>query len=219
MEQYLERAIEMNNATSLPVIADCSLGYRDNDNILEMVRRYELAGIAAVTIEEKKLPKSNSLLSRQQELVPKKEFAYAIRTIKAQRKKAGVILIARVEAFIAGKGLGEALAHAAAYADAGADVILIHSRSPKPDEIIRFTKQWKRAVPLAVIPTTYYGITAKKLQQIGIKMVIYANHGLRAEIKAVGKTFKAIVETGSSVSVEGSIASIKDIFSLQRPPR
>src|SRR4030042_5189163 len=49
MKQYLESASVMNDAVSLPVIADCDTGYGNSNNVMHMVRKYEAAGIAAVT--------------------------------------------------------------------------------------------------------------------------------------------------------------------------
>jgi phosphoenolpyruvate phosphomutase len=216
MKQYLERTMEMQQATSLPIIADCSIGYKDNDNIFEMIRQYAAAGIAAVTIEEKKLPRFNSLIHKRQKLLCKEEFAETIRKIK-KVKGVNMLLIARVEAFIAGKGLQEALARSLAYAQAGADAILIHSRLPQPDEIRKFTAHWNNQTPLAVIPTTYYKVTLKELKDMGIKMVIYANHGIRAAAKATESVLRNIIEDGGSASVEGKIASLDEIFKLQLP--
>ena len=123
----------------------------------------------------------------------------------------------RVEAFIAGKGLQEALARSFAYAQAGADVILIHSRLPQPDEIREFAAHWDNQAPLAVIPTTYYKVSLKELKGMGIKMVIYANQGIRAAAKATESALRRILKDGRSAAVEGAIASLDEIFRLQLP--
>ena len=68
MSEYLERAIEMNEATSLPVIADCDTGYGNVNNVIHLVEKYEKAGIAAVCIEDKIFPKVNSFVEGRQEL-------------------------------------------------------------------------------------------------------------------------------------------------------
>ncbi|MBA7516236.1 Phosphonopyruvate hydrolase [subsurface metagenome] len=65
------------------------------------------------------------------------------------------MVIARVEALIAGWGQEEALRRAHAYAEAGADAILIHSKSSTPDEIVNFAKAWDFSAPLVIVPTAY----------------------------------------------------------------
>ena len=55
-------------------------------------------------------------------------------------------IVARVEAFIAGWGLDEALRRAEAYRNAGADAILMHSKKSDPSDIEAFMKAWKNQV-------------------------------------------------------------------------
>ena len=55
-------------------------------------------------------------------------------------------VVARVEAFIAGWGLDEALRRAEAYRNAGADAILMHSKKSDPSDIEAFMKAWNNQV-------------------------------------------------------------------------
>lgn len=216
MSQYLERACEMNDVVEVPVIADCDTGYGNSNNVIYMVKKYENAGIAAVCIEDKKFPKTNSLLSDgRQELASVAEFVGKIMAAKNAQQSDDFMVIARVEAFIAGCGQTEAILRANAYADAGADAILIHSKSSSPNEIINFMKEWRRNVPIVVVPTTYSAITAKELANIGIKMAIYANQGIRSAVRATSEILSKIKELGTSYPIEGQIASMKEIFELQ----
>jgi phosphoenolpyruvate phosphomutase len=125
------------------------------------------------------------------------------------------VVIARVEALIAGQSQEEALRRAHAYAEAGADAILIHDKSPTPHAIIEFCGAWDGSVPLVVVPTTYYSITAAELSALGVKVVIYANHGLRARVRAIEETFAQILRHGTTSTVEHSIAPMSSIFELQ----
>ena len=142
MTQYLEAASTMNDAVSVPVVADCDTGYGNSSNVVHMVRKYEPAGIAAVTIEDKRFPKVNSYIPGRQELAPIAEFVGKILAAKNAQQTKEFMVIARVEALIAGWGQEEALRRAHAYVEAGADAILIHSKSSVPDEIVSFAKAW-----------------------------------------------------------------------------
>jgi len=55
-------------------------------------------------------------------------------------------IVARVEAFIAGWGLDEALKRSEAYLNAGADAILMHSKKSDPSDIEAFVKAWNNQV-------------------------------------------------------------------------
>lgn len=219
MTQHLERVIEMNDATTIPVIADCDTGFGNSNNVIHMVKRYEAAGVAAVCIEDKHFPKVNSFIPGRQELATIAEFVGKIMAAKNAQSSADFMVIARVEALIAGWGQQEALRRARAYVEAGADAILIHSKSSTPNEIIDFVKAWENRAPLVVVPTTYSMITTKELAELGIKMVIYANHGIRASIKAVDSVLAQIKESGTTHPVEDRIAPLKEIFELQDMPR
>ena len=93
------------------------------------------------------------------------------------------MVIARTEALIAGWGQEEALKRAEAYAEAGADAVLIHSKSKKFDELKTVYKAWSGRVPLVVVPTIFDQTTAAEMEEAGAKIIIYANQPVRAAIR------------------------------------
>jgi len=215
MTQYLEASSVMNDAVSIPVVADCDTGYGNSSNVMHMVRKYEAAGIAAVTMEDKKFPKVNSFIPGRQELAPVAEFVGKILAAKNVQQSEDFMVIARTEALIAGWGQEEALRRAHAYVDAGADAILIHSKAKTPDEIVTFTEAWDFSAPLVIVPTTYPMLSIEEADQLGIRMVIYANQGLRASIKAMDEVFAEIMSEGKLDTVEDRIAPLSTVFELQ----
>ena len=215
MTQYLQAASVMNDAVLIPIVADCDTGYGNSNNVMHMVRKYEAAGIAAVTIEDKRFPKVNSYIPGRQELAPIAEFVGKILAAKNTQQTEEFMVIARVEALIAGWGQEEALKRAHAYVEAGADAILIHSKSNTPDEIISFAKAWDFSAPLVIVPTSYPMITEREIEQLGIKMVIYANHGLRAAIKAVNEVFSQIKKDRRLDAISDRVVPMNEVFELQ----
>lgn len=216
MTHFLAASVVIDRSTSLPVIADCDTGFGDVNVVMHMVREYERAGIAAVCIEDKQFPKRNSFRGGHR-LADKHEFSAKIRAAKAAATPGGMAVIARLESLIAGVGLDDAFARAEAYADAGADAILVHSKSREPDEVTAFARRWcaaGRAEPLIVVPTTYYDVTADDLAATGFKAVIYANQTLRASIQAMDEALGAITLAGSSAAIEDAVASVEDVFAL-----
>ncbi len=216
MSDFLHAARIINAACDLPVIADCDTGFGNELNVAHMIHQYEAAGIAAVCIEDKVYPKMNSFSGRRQILVPIDEFTHKIRTAKEAQSSPDLIVIARTEALISGAGMDAALERAHAYADAGADAILIHSKTSDADEIERFAELWKRRLPLVAVPTTYHEWSVRDAARAGVSIIIHANQGLRASVTAMSTAFTVMLNEGRSTSLENEIATVKEVFDLQQ---
>jgi len=219
MSEFLGAAQSMVEASALPVIADCDTGFGNSNNVIHLVHRFEAAGVAAICIEDKLFPKVNSFVPGRQELASVAEFVGKLLAAKNAQRSPAFMVIARVEALIAGHGLDEAWRRARAYASAGADAILIHSKEPRPDQIVDFARAWNLKVPLIVVPTTYSDITVARLKEIGVKGVIYANQGLRASAKAMLEVYAEILSSGSTATVEERIAPMSLLFDIQGMPQ
>ena len=216
MTEYLERSSEMNEASNLPVIADCDTGFGGPSNVSHLVKKYESAGIAAICIEDKIFPKQNSLLEDgKQELLSEKDFVAKIIAGKTAKNNPDFMIIARIEALIAGHGIEEALKRATAYENAGADAILIHSKKNSPDEVFEFCNSWNGNIPIIAIPTTYPTVTIDELQNNNIKMVIYANQSLRVAHWAMTEHLKQLSSAKSLSEVKSNMTTMDKIFHLQ----
>lgn len=213
MTDFLNAASEMAHTVPIPVIADCDTGFGNSNNVMHMVKMFESAGVAAVCIEDKKFPKVNSFISGRQELAPIAEFVGKIMAAKNARHTNDFMVFARVEALIAGWGMTEALKRAHAYVDAGADAIFIHSKSTAPDEIIEFCNAWNKRAPLLICPTTY-AISEEEMRSLGVNIVIYANHGMRAAIKSMQSVLAHMEKHGLS-GIEDRIVPMGEVFRLQ----
>jgi phosphoenolpyruvate phosphomutase len=206
----------MADASDLPILLDGDTGYGNFNNMRRLVRKLEQRGIAGVCIEDKQFPKTNSFLNgERQPLADIEEFVGKIAAGKDTQQDPNFSIVARVEALIAGWGMDEALRRAEAYRLAGADAILIHSKLSKPDEIVKFAKEWARRSPLVIVPTRYYSTPTEVFRQAGISTVIWANHLVRAAASAMQSIAKEIFESQTLVNVEDRIASVNEIFRLQ----
>jgi phosphoenolpyruvate phosphomutase len=212
MSENLETARFIVKATTLPVIADCDTGYGNAVNAIRTVQDYEAAGVAAVCIEDNVFPKRCSFYAGvRRELVTLEEHAGKIRACKESQRDEDFVVIARTEALIAGWGMEEALERTHAYAEAGADLILIHSKSKTPDEILEFCSRWSGRVPLVTVPTTYATITASELFEAGSRIVIYANHGLRSAIPAMQEALEKIRRAERANAADSLIVPITEV--------
>ena len=216
MTQYLAKATEMTDATSIPVIADCDTGYGNVNNAIYMVEQYEKNGIQGICIEDKLFPKVNSFVPGRQELARIDEFCGKIRAIKQNQKKKETFLISRIEALIAGWGMEEAIKRAIAYDNAGTDAILIHSKQKNPGEIYKFIKSFKKisSTPIVIVPTTYPELSEKDIERMGVKIVIYANQLIRSKIKSNKRILEILSKKRKLSSIEKEIEPLGEVFNL-----
>ena len=195
----------------------------DNGGQLEhlpfLVRSLERLGASAIIMEDKIGLKKNSLFKNQSDTKQDKPllFAKKIKQICKSRKNKDFMVIARIESFIVGKGLKDALVRAEIYSKAGADAILIHSKEKTPSEIFSFAREFRKSknfIPLVSVPSTYSKVYEKDLIKNGFKLVIYANQLLRAAYPAMQYTAKKILENSRAFEVEKKIIPIKEIINL-----
>lgn len=214
--QVLEDLEFMSDATTIPILLDGDTGYGNFNNMQRLVRKLEQRHIAAVCIEDKLFPKTNSFIKGDaQPMADMHEFCGKIKAGKDAQTDPDFCIIARVEAFICGWGLAEALRRAEAYRQAGADGILIHSALSVPDEILAFKQEWGNRSPVVIVPTKYYATPTEVFRQHGFSIVIWANHILRAAVAAMQRTAKTLKEQEHLLSIEDKVAPVSEIFRLQ----
>ncbi len=214
--QVLDVLEFMSDATSIPILLDGDTGYGNFNNMRRLVRKLEQRDIAAVCIEDKLFPKTNSFIGGEnQPLADIDEFSGKIKAAKDTQLDDDFCVVARLEAFIAGWGLDEALRRAEAYHEAGADAILCHSKKANSDDVDAFMKAWGNRCPVVIVPTKYYTTPTDHFRDLGINMVIWANHNMRTSIKAMQQTTSRILKEESLINVESNIVSVGEIFRLQ----
>lgn len=209
---------QIMEVTTKPIILD-----GDTGGMLEhfpyLVKTLERIGVSAVIIEDKEGFKQNSLFgtSVKQTQASIETFSKKIMAGKAAQTTPDFMIFARIESLVLEQGLEDALARARAFVKAGADGILIHSKSKTPDEVFEFLERFRaefKEVPIAVVPTTYNTVTEEELGRRGVNIVIHANHLIRSAFPAMEKTAKTILENGRSRDVNDLCMSIKDILTL-----
>lgn len=217
--QVLEVVEFMSDATKIPILLDGDTGYGNFNNMRRLVTKLEQRGIAGVCIEDKIFPKTNSFLRTEaQPLADIEEFCGKIKAGQDTKLDDDFNIIARVEALIAGWGMGEALKRAEAYRLAGANGILIHSKISKPDEILAFMKEWgerSKSCPIVIVPTKYYATPTNAFREANISVCIWANHQMRMAVTAMQNVTKTIFEDQSLMNVEDKIVSVAELFRLQ----
>eukprot|EP01029_Cantina_marsupialis_P005181 TRINITY_DN155652_c0_g1_i1.p1 TRINITY_DN155652_c0_g1~~TRINITY_DN155652_c0_g1_i1.p1 ORF type:complete len:430 (-),score=94.48 TRINITY_DN155652_c0_g1_i1:1206-2495(-) len=209
---------EIFEVTTKPMIYDADTG-GIAEHFAFTVRTLERTGISAVIIEDKTGLKKNSLfgndVAQTQDTI--ENFCQKIQTGKRAQVTDDFMIIARIESLILEKGIDDAISRAKAYIKAGADGIMIHSRQKSPDEVIEFCKilrEYDENIPIVAVPTSYNEITAEKLGKVGVNIVIYANHMLRAAYPGMMNVAKLILDNDRSLEAEKNLLSIKEILNL-----
>ncbi|MDD9938671.1 MAG: phosphoenolpyruvate mutase [Myxococcales bacterium] len=214
--QVLEVLEFMVDAAELPILLDGDTGYGNFNNVRRLVRKLEQRRVAGVCLEDKLFPKTNSFIDgERQALAEVDEFCGKMRAAKDTQLDPDFVVVARTEAFIAGWGLDEALLRAHAYAEAGADVILVHSKRKDSREILSFMEQWDDRAPVVIVPTKYPTEPISRFVRSGITNFIFANQSLRTVITALQQNLRTLKETQDLMSVENDIAPVSEIFRLQ----
>ena len=209
---------DMMDVTTKPVVFDADNGGQI-EHIPYLVRSLERSGVSAIIMEDKIGLKKNSLFKNQsgtQQDKPK-TFAKKIKKICSSRQSNDFMAIARIESFILGKGINDALKRAEIYSKAGADAILIHSKEKTPVEIFSFAKEFTKSnnfIPLVSVPSTYSKVYEKDLIKNGFKLVIYANQLLRAAYPSMQNAAKTILENNRAFEIDKKIIPIKEIINL-----
>jgi len=185
-------------------------------------RKLERLGVSACVIEDKVGLKQNSLFGtdRTQQLADVDEFCHKLRVGKEAQITDDFMLVARIEALIAGAGEEEALKRAKRYIeDGGVDAIMIHSKEKSPDQILSFLHRYHKQtehkkVPVVVVPTTYNSITEMELIENGVSIAIYANHLLRAAYPAMMDVAKSILQHSRSKEADDLLLPVKQIITM-----
>lgn len=205
------------DVTTKPLIIDGDTGGKPEHFALN-VQSLERSGVSAVIIEDKTGLKKNSLLGndviQHQESI--EDFCEKIRVGKAAQITDDFQIIARVESLILDKGMPDALARAAAYCEAGADGVMIHSRKKDADEVIEFAQRFRacrRDAYLVCVPTSFNAISFSELAR-HFSVVIYANHLLRAAYPAMLAVAEGILAHGRTLEIEERCLPVNEILKL-----
>ena len=212
----LNAVSDIFEVTTKPMIFDADTGGK-TEHFEFTVRSLERAGISAVVIEDKTGLKKNSLfgndVAQTQDSI--EGFSDKISRGKASQISDDFMIVARIESLILEAGMEDALTRAEAYIKAGADGIMIHSRHKDPAEIIEFMQKFRATdqdTPVVVVPTSFNAVTVEEFIDMGVNVVVTANHMLRAAYPAMLNVAKSVLENGRSLEAEPDCMPIKEIL-------
>lgn len=212
--QIVETVERMADSVSIPILVDGDSGFGNFNNARLAALKLWQRGASGLCLEDKGFPKMNSFVGDRHPLAELTEFCGRLRAVKDAVPASEFVLVARIEALIAGYDMSEALSRGHAYADAGADAILIHSRKAKADEVLEFAALWKNRKPLIIVPTKYYQTPVSAYRDACISTVIWANQSMRAAATAMREVCEQILREESVEGIEGRVAQLEEVFGL-----
>ncbi|MBO5480397.1 MAG: phosphoenolpyruvate mutase [Clostridia bacterium] len=209
---------DIMEVTTKPIIFDGDTGGL-TEHFVYTVKSLERMGVSMVIIEDKTGLKKNSLFGTEVEQTQDsiENFSEKIRAGKRAQKTKDFMICARIESLILERGMEDALERAFAFADAGADAIMIHSRKKDPAEIFEFVERFRAkdsATPIVVVPTSFNSVTEEEFKARGVNVVIYANQLTRSGFPAMQNVAKTILTNHRAKEADDMCMSIKEIITL-----
>ena len=213
------RTIEdITEVTTKPIIFDGDTGGK-TEHFVYTVRSLERLGVSMIIIEDKTGLKKNSLFGTEvvqtQDTI--ENFSAKIKAGKKAQRTKEFMICARIESLILEQGMEDALTRAFAFAEAGADAIMIHSRKKDPSEIQKFIEKFRekdKTTPIVLVPTSFNSVTEEEWKERGANIIIYANQLMRAEVPAMQKAAETILVNHRAKECDDMIMPFKDIIRL-----
>ena len=209
---------EIMDVTTKPIIFDCDTGGR-TEHFVYTVRSLERMGVSMAIIEDKTGLKKNSLFGAEVKQTQDSIecFCEKIRAGKKAQKTRDFMICARIESLILERGMEDALRRAFAFAEAGADAVMIHSRQKDPSEVFEFLGKFREkdsVTPIVLVPTAFHSVREEEWKECGANIVIYANHLMRAAVPAIQRAAEMILENHRAEECDATLMPFQDIIRL-----
>ena len=209
---------DIMEVTTKPIIFDGDTGGL-TEHFVYTVRSLERMGVSMVIIEDKTGLKKNSLFGTEVKQTQDsiENFCAKIAAGKKAQKTRDFMICARIESLILEQGMEDALTRAFAFAGAGADAIMIHSRKKDPSEIKEFIKKFRekdKTTPIVLVPTSFNAVYEDEWKALGANIIIYANQLTRTGFPAMQDAARTILENHRAKECDDKCMSIKEIITL-----
>jgi 2-methylisocitrate lyase-like PEP mutase family enzyme len=181
--ELAEHVAAIREAFAGPLVVDIDTGFGNAVNVTRTVALLERAGADALQIEDQVFPKRCGHFAGKH-VIPTVEMVGKIKAAVDTRRDRDLLIVARTDA-IAPEGYEAAVARAAAYHDAGADVTFVEAPTSMA-QIADIPRQlpWPQLINIVIGGRTPE-LPNEKLKELGYAGVIYANVALQAAVKGM----------------------------------
>jgi 2-methylisocitrate lyase-like PEP mutase family enzyme len=198
MSEVIETVGLIRDRVAAHLVVDADTGYGNALNVERAVRLLERAGANAIQIEDQDFPKRCGHLD-DKALIPAQEMVGKIKAAVDSRATADTLIIARTDA-VAVEGFERAIARAALYREAGADMLFIEAPRRR-EELGRIGALMGKATPL--MANMVEGgktpvLPASELETLGFALVIFPGAIVRALAKTAEEFYGSLKAHGST---------------------
>ena len=193
--ELAEHVAAIRDAFPGPLVVDADTGFGNAINLVRTVQLLERAGADALQIEDQVFPKRCGHFTGKQ-VIPTAEMVTKIKAAVDTRRDGDLLIIARTDA-IAPEGFEEAIARAAAYHDAGADVTFVEAPTSMEQiaDIPRLLP-WPQLLNIVIGGRTPE-LPNEKVKELGYAGVIYANVALQSALLGMQVALGELRRNGS----------------------
>ena len=199
MSDVVSEIQRIAGASDLPLLVDADTGWGHALSIARTVQSFEMAGAAALHIEDQQAAKRCGHRPGKA-LVDTAEMIDRIHACVDARTDPSFVIMARTDA-IASEGVDASIERCSHYVEAGADMIFAEAIRD-PDEYRRFTESI--SVPVLANMTEFGQsplLGVDELREVGIQMVLYPLSAFRAMSQAAMQVYQGIRDQGSQSEV------------------
>ena len=209
LEEVVQATRRITAAVNIPLMVDVGAGYGDPAFVTRTIREMELAGAAAIHIEDQVYPKRVHYHRGIEHVISAEEMCQKIKYALRARHDPDFVIAARTDAMIT-DGFAEGVRRANLYAKAGADMVMIFPNTVEearqaPKEIdadLIFVNSEGNRLGRPIFPV-------QQLEAMGYKMVNDAISAINVAFKAVKELFIRLKETGATGMDQGVFLPIR----------
>ncbi|HEY5215665.1 MAG TPA: isocitrate lyase/PEP mutase family protein, partial [Pseudolabrys sp.] len=191
LTDMVDVAIDIRGASKIPIVLDAGGGWGEPVHIHRTIAMSEVAGFAAIELEDQYLPRRVQHHIGEENLIPPEAMVHKIKEAVAARSDPNLIIIGRTNARRL-HGLDEALRRGEMYHRAGADMLFIHSRDA--DELRRIAERLPPPLMMFAPQDGFagFGIAPDELAKLGYRLAASAGTAFAAMYKAVRQSYDCL---------------------------
>jgi len=212
LTELVQHARHLTRSVDIPVIVDADTGFGDVSNVEHTVEELQMAGVAAIQLEDQELPKRCGHLSGKS-LISTDAMCSKLRAAVAARSDDNLVLIARTDARGV-SGMENAIDRAKKYLDAGADWIF-------PEALINEAEfeQFANEINAPLVANmTEFGksplLTVTQLSELGYAAVLFPVTLQRVAMRAVDAALAVIASEGSQTELLDLMQTREELYDL-----
>jgi 2-methylisocitrate lyase-like PEP mutase family enzyme len=212
MRDYGDHYARICAAVQIPVYVDSDTGFGGVNNVWQMTRNFENAGVAGFFISDQVFPNRCGYLPGKQ-IVPVEQMLSKIKAAVDARRDPDLLIVGRTDA-VAVDGLNAAIERCQMFIEAGADMA-----KPQGADTIEDIKRVIREVPGPHMGTLSQAagkakVTVAELETAGVAAVTFPSAALFAAAAAVRKVMRALKQDNGLDAVNGDLIPLPDYYDL-----